>query len=344
MRRHVHAERVGRTAEVTGLLAEVLAAREGTMPHFVVVDGSGAAGFADALAGALGAIGAPHVRLTELAGWQAGPERGLVVVADGSRWRAHPPAGGWGTVVFLRGGPRGHGSGDDENGADVVVDNHDPGWPVIRRLDPALADHERWYLGESRAFFGVRAAGWDARFGDDLPAYAKAVADAGIRPAELVLDVGSGTGRALPALAAAVGPAGRVIGLDLTPDMLAEARAKGRDKHADLVLADARRLPLPDARADAVFAAGLVQHLPDPGAGLAELARVVRPDGRLTIFHPSGRAALAARHGRTLRTDEPLAEHRLGPLLEAAGWHLTGYDDPPDRFFATAVRGAPVLR
>ncbi|HEV7896450.1 MAG TPA: SAM-dependent methyltransferase, partial [Planosporangium sp.] len=196
---------MGRTAEVTGLLAEVLAPRANAMPHFVVVDGSGAAGFADALAGGLGAIGVPHVRLTEEAVWRAGPERGLVVVADGPHWRAHPPDGGWGTVVFLRGGPRGHGSGDDENGADVVVDNHDPGWPVIRRLDPALADHERWYLSENRAFFGVRAAGWDARFGDDLPAYAKAVADAGIRPAELVLDVGSGTGRALPALAAAVG-------------------------------------------------------------------------------------------------------------------------------------------
>jgi SAM-dependent methyltransferase len=335
---------MGRTGEVTGLLAEVLAAQATAMPHFVVVDGSGAAGFADALAGALGAIGTPHVRLTEGAVWRADPKSGLVVVADGPRWRAHPPGGGWGTVVFLRGGPRGHGSGDDERGADVVVDHHDPGWPVIRRLDPALADHERWYLSENRAYFGVRAAGWDTKFGGDLPAYAKAVADAGIRPADLVLDVGSGTGRALPALAAAVGPAGRVIGLDLTPDMLAAARAAGRDKYAALVLADARRLPLPDARVDAIFAAGLVQHLPDPGPGLAELARVVRPGGRLTIFHPSGRAALAARHGRTLRADEPLTEHMLGPLLDAAGWRLTGYDDPPDRFFATAVRDAPAPR
>ena len=105
-----------------------------------------------------------------------------------------------------------------------------------------------------------------------------------------------------------------------------------------LVQADARHLPLPTASVDAVFAAGLVQHLPDPEAGLAELARVSRPGGRLIIFHPSGRAALAARHGRSLRPDEPLAHDQLQRLLQRSGWRLTRYDDPPHRFFALAHR------
>jgi len=52
---------------------------------------------------------------------------------------------------------------------------------VIRRVRPELADTDRWYVPETRAFFGSRAAGWDARFGDDLPAYARAVAVSGIR-------------------------------------------------------------------------------------------------------------------------------------------------------------------
>lgn len=87
-----------------------------------------------------------------------------------------------------------------------------------------------------------------------------------------------------------------------------------------------------------VFAAGLVNHLPDPASGLAELARITRPGGRLVLFHPSGRAALAARHGRELRPDEPLADDVLRESGARAGWKLTGYDDGPDRFHAVAER------
>jgi SAM-dependent methyltransferase len=116
------------------------------------------------------------------------------------------------------------------------------------------------------------------------------------------------------------------------------ARPKAAAASAARVLADARVLPLGNARADAIFAAGLVHHLPDPEAGLRELARVTRPGGVLVLFHPTGRAALAARHGRTLSPDEPLAEGPLRGLTAAAGWKLTAYDDAASRFFAVARR------
>ncbi|MEV4946522.1 class I SAM-dependent methyltransferase [Streptomyces sp. NPDC053755] len=187
-------------------------------------------------------------------------------------------------------------------------------------------------------FFGARTADWDARFPDDGPAYAAAVADLGLRPGDAVLDAGCGTGRALPALRAAVGAGGTVLGADLTPEMIAEAVRAGRDDAAALLLADVARLPLRDGGLDAVFGAGLISHLARPADGLRELARVVRPGGRLALFHPIGRAALAARHGRRITEDDLRAEPNLRPLLAGSGWRMTTYVDRDDRFLALAVR------
>jgi ubiquinone/menaquinone biosynthesis C-methylase UbiE len=221
-----------------------------------------------------------------------------------------------------------------------VLDLGDPAWPIIRRVHPRIAAASRWYVAESQAFFAPRAATWDTKFGDDMPVYAAAVAELDLPSGAVALDLGCGTGRALPALREAVGPTGTVIALDLTPDMLRATRAADRARHAALIQADAHHLPLADASIDAVFAAGLLNHLHDLPAGLRELARVTRPSASLAIFHPTGRAALAARHGRTLRPDEPLAERELRRSLAETGWTLTAYDDASHRFLAIASRDA----
>ncbi|WP_416975476.1 class I SAM-dependent methyltransferase [Streptomyces sp. 4F14] len=188
-------------------------------------------------------------------------------------------------------------------------------------------------------FFTSRAATWDARFPHDGPAYAAAVAALGLRPGDRVLDAGCGTGRALPPLRAAVGASGAVLGVDVTPAMLRAAAEAGRGRDGLLLLTDVSALPLRDAALDAVFAAGLVSHLGDPARGLRELARVVRPGGTLALFHPVGRAALAARQGRRLAPDDLRAEPSLRPLLAGSGWRMTSYVDEDDRFLALATRG-----
>ncbi|MEC4020367.1 class I SAM-dependent methyltransferase, partial [Streptomyces sp. H27-D2] len=144
--------------------------------------------------------------------------------------------------------------------------------------------------------------------------------------------------RALPALREAVGPSGRVVGADLTPEMLHAAARAGRRHAALLTVADVGRLPLRDGSVDVVFAAGLVAHLPDPATGLRELARVARPGGRLALFHPIGRAALAARQQRRLTPDDLRAEPNLAPLLARSGWRLVSYTDEDARFLALAER------
>ncbi|MEU9001530.1 methyltransferase domain-containing protein [Streptomyces sp. NPDC048551] len=187
-------------------------------------------------------------------------------------------------------------------------------------------------------FFGARAADWDRKFPGDGPAFATAVGEFGVGPGDRVLDAGCGTGRALTPLRAAVGPSGTVLGVDLTEGMLAAAREAGRDADGTLLCADVARLPLRDGALDAVFAAGLIAHLADPESNLRELARVVRPGGRLALFHPIGRAALAARHGRELTPDDLRAEPNLRPLLAGSGWEMASYADEDHRFLVLAAR------
>lgn len=191
---------------------------------------------------------------------------------------------------------------------------------------------------EIRAFFTPRAPRWDTTFPHDGPAFATAVAELGLRQGDSVLDAGCGTGRALPPLREAVGPTGTVLAADLTPAMLDEVVRAGRHRYAGLLLTDVSRLPLRDGSLDAVFGGGLISHLPGPGAGLRELARVVRPGGVLALFHAVGRAALAARKGHALSVDDVRAEPNLRPLLASTGWRLTSYADEESRYLALAVR------
>lgn len=330
----------GRWDEMLRSLAGLLPAG----PASVLVDGRGeqSAALAIRLAAALNASGRACVRLRG-GGHDGSAEdphipAAAIRLADSSSWSG---AQSWDVVIWTRTAPADHGGREGRDGeeqADIVVDMHDLDWPVIRRVAAPLAARGPWYLTETRAFFACRAATWDTKFGDDLPSYTAAVTQAGIPEGGVVIDLGCGTGRALSPLRRAVGPDGSVVAVDVTPEMLGQARPASQVARAALVLADARRLPFAAGSADAIFAAGLINHLPDTEAGLRELARITRPGGLLILFHPSGRAALAARHGRALSPDEPLAAEPLRRSTQATGWQLTAYDDAADRFFAVAVR------
>ena len=107
------------------------------------------------------------------------------------------------------------------------------------------------------------------------------VAAVAAAPAHLVLDVATGT--AGVALQLAERTRARVIGVDLTAEMLrvgrARVRAAGADGRIDLAVARAEDLPFPDRRFDALCFTYLLRYVSDPAAVVSELARVVRPGG-----------------------------------------------------------------
>ena len=105
-------------------------------------------------------------------------------------------------------------------------------------------------------------------------------------PGENVVDVGCGAGIDSLIAASMVGPAGRVIGVDMTTAMLAKARRAAVEVECDNVdfrESTAEALPVEDGWADVVISNGVLNLMPDKHAGLAEMARVLKPGGRLQI-------------------------------------------------------------
>ena len=109
----------------------------------------------------------------------------------------------------------------------------------------------------------------------------------GIPPGGTALDVGSGPGNVTASLARAAGPDGLALGVDISEPMLARAVRAESGPQVGFIRADAQRLPLRDNTVDAITSLAVLQLIPDPAAALAEMARVLRPGGRLALMIPT---------------------------------------------------------
>jgi len=154
-----------------------------------------------------------------------------------------------------------------------------------------------------------------------------------LKPGETVLDIGTGPGYLAFEAAQQVGPSGRVLAIDTSPDMLALARRRCADRpQVEVRESDAVSLPAPSGSIDAAIAVQIYEYVSAMPAALAELHRVLRPGGRAVIVDIDWASLVweAADRARAERIfcawDEHLADpylpRRLAPLLREAGFEV----------------------
>ncbi|HOW68099.1 MAG TPA: class I SAM-dependent methyltransferase [Candidatus Paceibacterota bacterium] len=190
------------------------------------------------------------------------------------------------------------------------------------------------------AYFDHHAPAWD-QTGPDPATTLRRLRELdgllGFRPGLDVLEIGCGTGQITGWLAESVKP-GKVVAMDFSPGMLAQAKARGVP--ADFLLKDICREETVARRFDVVLCFHSFPHFRDPAAALRQIARYLKPGGHLLVMHLAGSAPLNAFHqklGGAVGRDHLPPAAQWPELVCAASLSVVESVDREDLFLVRAV-------
>ena len=204
--------------------------------------------------------------------------------------------------------------------------------PARKAPEHDYVHHDRGVWDDERVEHYVQRHG-------DHPTNRMTVELAALKPDDVVLDIGCGSGTAVREAAEKV-PTGRVFGVDPSPAMLRIAREQtashpARDR-IEFLEGDAGNLPLPDASITVALAINSLHHWNHPAADLAEVRRVLTPDGRLLSVDDEMEDGSCGHGGGPLTDPEAVAR-----LIENAGFidaEVTRHTDDDVKMFLISAR------
>ena len=167
---------------------------------------------------------------------------------------------------------------------------------------------------EIAAYFDAAAPTWDDHMITDDGKITFFLDGAGVRENAVVLDVACGTGVLFPYYLRR--GAARVVGVDLSPEMVRIASAKCHDPRVEVICGDMEAVPVL-RRCDSCMVYNAFPHFPEPAKLLAALARWVKPGGRLAVAHSMSLQALRRHHAGSARavSREMLSPEELAALM-----------------------------
>lgn len=162
-----------------------------------------------------------------------------------------------------------------------------------------------------------------------------------IEPHDRILEAGCGTGRLTRILSEATFPAGRVLAMDISPEMVKRARMRRLPVHVTVLQGSVLAVPADNGSFDKVLCLNVFPHFSNRAAALRELARVTRDGGDLWINHFANREAINEFHHGC---DPSVRDHLIPPddevraLVEEAGFEVVSHDDDDPGYRLHAVR------